>query len=316
VSEPASGASGGFGHEALIYRGLSGLLDAVLPFVREGVGRGDPTLVALPGDRLGAVREALGDTADLVTFADMEIMGANPGRIIPAWADFLDAFGSRPVRGVGEPVWAGRSPTELEECRRHEALVNLAFAGGGPFTLLCAYDADALAPEVVATVGCSHPVLARDGVRGPSHSCASLSDMAAPHSDPLEGPPEQMVVLGFSSIDLSKVRWLVRAEAVRAGLSESAVESLVLGAHEVATNSIRHGGGTGTLRVWRSPRSVVVEVADAGHITDPLVGRCRPSLAASGGRGLWMAHQLCDLVQLRDVPAGTVVRLHQHLPVA
>jgi hypothetical protein len=29
-----------------------------------------------------------------------------------------------------------------------------------------------------------------------------------------------------------------------------------------------------------------------------------------------MAHQLCDLVQLRDTPTGTVIRLHQHLPVS
>ena len=29
-----------------------------------------------------------------------------------------------------------------------------------------------------------------------------------------------------------------------------------------------------------------------------------------GGRGVWLANQLCDLVQIRSGAAGTVVRLH------
>ena len=29
-----------------------------------------------------------------------------------------------------------------------------------------------------------------------------------------------------------------------------------------------------------------------------------------GGWGLWLANQLCDLVQLRTLPDGNVVRLH------
>ena len=29
-----------------------------------------------------------------------------------------------------------------------------------------------------------------------------------------------------------------------------------------------------------------------------------------GGYGLWLANQLCDLVQIRSLPAGTAVRLH------
>jgi hypothetical protein len=37
----------------------------------------------------------------------------------------------------------------------------------------------------------------------------------------------------------------------------------------------------------------------------------RPSLDQSGGWGLWLANQLCDLVQLRELPEGSVVRLHQ-----
>ncbi len=32
--------------------------------------------------------------------------------------------------------------------------------------------------------------------------------------------------------------------------------------------------------------------------------------ATTGGRGLWLANRLCDLVQVRSGEQGTVVRLH------
>ena len=47
-------------------------------------------------------------------------------------------------------------------------------------------------------------------------------------------------------------------------------------------------------------------------IADPLVGRARPGLTGEGGRGLWIANQLCELVQLRWFATETVVRLHMH----
>jgi anti-sigma regulatory factor (Ser/Thr protein kinase) len=34
-----------------------------------------------------------------------------------------------------------------------------------------------------------------------------------------------------------------------------------------------------------------------------------PPLSDEGGRGLWLANQLCDLVQIRSGENGTVVRL-------
>ena len=84
----------------------------------------------------------------------------------------------------------------------------------------------------------------------------------------------------------------------------------MLCADELAANSLLHGGGRGELRVWRDGAALVCEVSDTGTIDDPLAGRRVPSLDRVGGRGLWLANQLCDLVQLRSGPAGTVVRLH------
>ena len=98
--------------------------------------------------------------------------------------------------------------------------------------------------------------------------------------------------------------------AAAAGLDAARTADLVLAVDEVATNSLRHGGGRGTLRIWQDADALVCEVRDAGRIEDPLAGRVRPPLDRDGGRGLWLVNQLCDLVQLRTLPTGAVVRLH------
>jgi anti-sigma regulatory factor (Ser/Thr protein kinase) len=51
-------------------------------------------------------------------------------------------------------------------------------------------------------------------------------------------------------------------------------------------------------------------VTDRGYITDPVVGRRAPKPMQDRGRGLWIANQVCDLVQIRSSDRGTTVRLH------
>jgi anti-sigma regulatory factor (Ser/Thr protein kinase) len=109
---------------------------------------------------------------------------------------------------------------------------------------------------------------------------------------------------------LPAIRALVDEHARRAGVSEARAGDLVLAVHEVASNSVRHGGGEGVMRLWHEGDTVICEIRDRGRLDEPLAGRSRPELDAAGGWGLWLANQLCDLVQLRTAPGGSVVRLH------
>ena len=84
----------------------------------------------------------------------------------------------------------------------------------------------------------------------------------------------------------------------------------MLAVAELAANSIRHGGGRGILRIWRDGGTLVCEVRDRGRIDDPLAGRHVPDAERLGGRGLWIANAVCDLVQVRSTAQGTAVRLH------
>jgi two-component sensor histidine kinase len=83
----------------------------------------------------------------------------------------------------------------------------------------------------------------------------------------------------------------------------------VLAANEIGSNSLMYGGGDASVRMWRSG-TVVCEVSDKGVMRDPLVGRSRPGLDEHDTRGMWIVNQVCDLVQIRSSPDGTVVRLH------
>jgi anti-sigma regulatory factor (Ser/Thr protein kinase) len=300
-----------FRHEAMLYDDPDSFVAGAAPFIRDAVAAGEPIMVAVGAEKIELLRSHLGEDAEPVVFADMAQVGANPARIIPAWQDFVDAHSGtgRPMRGIGEPIWADRSPDELIECQCHEALLNIAFADAPAFHLLCPYDTAQLDDEVVAEARRSHPFVS-GAPSGAYRGHEAIPHFAASLPDPPAGTDEHAISLET----LPQLRAIAGAAAEAAGLAGQPVHDLVLAIHEITTNSVRHGGGTGTLRLWKDRGALICEVRDRGRIAQqPLVGRIRPGLGQSGGWGLWLANQLCDLVQLRELPEGSVVRLHRRL---
>lgn len=297
----------GFQHEALVYEGNDDYLAGTVPFLRAALEAGEPTLVAVGPAQSALLEGELGKDAEGVQFADMQALGRNPASIIPFWREFVDENGGRLVRGIGEPVWAARSPAALEECQRHESLLNIAFAPGTPWSLLCPYDAGSLGEDVLEKVAFSHSHVCHEGSCGESASFEPAPNCFAGELPPPGVRPE---IFAFGLRELSEVRRRVATAAERAGMDPHGVADLVIAASELAANSVIHGGGSGTLRLWRENGSLLAEVEDRGQIEEPLVGRLRPGIAQEGGRGLWLANQLCDLVQIRSGAAGTTVRLH------
>ena len=45
-------------------------------------------------------------------------------------------------------------------------------------------------------------------------------------------------------------------------------------------------------------------------IIDPQAGQRRPGPDATGGHGLWLVYQVCDLVEVRSDETGTTIRMH------
>jgi anti-sigma regulatory factor (Ser/Thr protein kinase) len=303
-------AGTGFEHEAFFYRGEAGFLTGLLPFLREGLDRGEAVVVAEPRHRLELLRDALGEDAEAVEWLDMAEIGANPARIIGVWAAALDRHtaAGRTVRGVGEPAFAGRRDTELVECRLHELLLNVAFDDGPGWRLLCPYDVDGLPRSVSRDAVLTHPLHSTGAGRLASERYAPDGYREA-FAAPLPAPAGSVFRGRYGAGDVPATRRTVAHYARSCGVPQERVEVLELAASELATNSVRHGGGSGSLAMWLEPGAVVVEFSDAGRLLDPLTGRLTPSLDQEGGRGLYLVNQLCDLVAVRSSDHGTTVRV-------
>jgi hypothetical protein len=247
----------GFSHEALFYSGRDEFVDRMAPFIREGLSSGEPVLVMVTADKVALLREELGEESAGVTFVDMGEAGRNPGRIISAWADFAadHLAEGKELRGIGEPIWAGRSADELVECQHHESLINLAFDDADGFRLMCPYDTASLPADVIDEARASHPLVLDEGGR---HACEDYRglEQIGTASDPLPPPAAASLEMRFQGIDLDRVRSFAAEHAAEAGLSGERREDFVIAVNEAATNSIRHGGGTGVLRMWTRPNSV------------------------------------------------------------
>jgi anti-sigma regulatory factor (Ser/Thr protein kinase) len=297
-----------FAHPALFYQGPWEYLSETVPFIREGLAADEPVAVAVPGPRLELLREALGDLATGVRMLDMSVAGRNPGRIIAeVLRAAVDAHPDKHVRVIGEPIWPGRSDLEYPACAQHEALINLAFAGRSA-TILCPYDIAGLDPTVIADAVATHPTLIQSGASWPSPGYAP-ERVVAEHNRTLPEPADATVV-PFDATRLRRVRRSSAEYAERAGLGAERVDDVLLAVGEMAANSLRHGGGAGVLRLWSDAGHVVCEVADAGVIVDPLVGRHPASPGQLSGRGLLMVNHLADLVRMHTTADGTVVRAY------
>jgi len=299
-------------HEALLYAGEDEFVEKTAAFLREGVESGEPSLVVVSSRKIERLRERLNGAADAVLFADMADVGLNPARIIPAWREFI-ASRYAPgtcLRGIGEPIFPERTAVELVECQRHEALLNLAFQDTPGFWLLCPYDTLAMPPEVIEEAKRSHPFVMSDGSSA-SGDYSGLDAISAPFTAPLTPPPPDAAGLRFDLVSLPGVRAFVREWATTAGLSPERVHDVVLAVSELTANSVRHGGGEGSVRIWVEDDTLVCDVADRGYICDPLAGRVQRPATETGGQGLWLVTQLCDLVQIRQFPDGNTIRLHQ-----
>ena len=114
--------------------------------------------------------------------------------------------------------------------------------------------------------------------------------------------------------ELSAVRQFTALQARQAGLRPGRVTDLVIAVNELAANTLAHTAGPGTLTIWSTPSEVICLVSDTGHITGPIAKtRPRDPAVPGGHMGLWVVHQICDLVQIQTSPQGTTIRVHMLL---
>jgi anti-sigma regulatory factor (Ser/Thr protein kinase) len=308
----ASGLATGFVHQALTYGSDEEFMDVALPFVEEGLDRGEPALVAVQGRHVENLRTALVSTPDglaLYPVEDWYETSARTREKFALWAAERTSRGAR-ARVVGEPPWALAHPAQVRDWARHESVLNLALAGL-PVSFVCPYDARALSEEVLEHARDTHPeFVTREGISAsPSYEdpldfCRRLDSLV----EAQQGRPS--LEIGFALEDLPAVRRSIASFVGDAGLPASRIEELVLAVNEITTNAVLHGRPPAAVRAWNTRDEVVVEVTDTGEgIGDALAGQLAPPPTALGGRGLWLARLLCDAVEVRCDEGGCTVTL-------
>lgn len=315
VARPGSGLV----HDVLFYAEEDALLATLVPFVREGIERGEVVLVGTGPHPATVLLRALFSDEPTVLFS--EGTHVKPVAAIDHYKRTMDRglAGNLPgYRAVGHIDFAvGALP--WREWVRYEAAVNQVFASY-PLRTLCSYDTRTVAPEVVTAMRRTHPWVREEGLRFASPDYIEPSDLLsrpeyAEPPDPLQGEPPDLEIV--ETTDLRRLRVDLYPVTLLGGLARRKVDDFVKAVGEIAANAWRHGQEPVRIRVWSMPDRLVCTVTDQGPgIDDPLRGYARSignattqSLSTHEGLGLWAARQLCDLLDYERTNDGFSVRL-------
>lgn len=297
-------------HDALIYGTDEALMDTLVPWLQEGLERGDGALVATTAPHVAQFRDSLGSDERSVSFFVADDWYVQPSQTIAAWQRLLveaAANGVDHTRIVGE-VRFGATPDLQTSWTRYESALNAVFEHS-PAWIVCPYDARALPAGVIDRAWRTHPTV-WDSTRHRSDRYELPARLLREIVEPgraVSGPPAMDMPIDER---LSETREAVRAVGHGAGLPWGRVEELVLAVSELAGNTVRHAGGGGQLTVWITSEGVVCEVTDQGDgVQDPLAGFVPPKPGASAGMGLWIARQLSDSFAIGADVDGTTVQI-------
>jgi anti-sigma regulatory factor (Ser/Thr protein kinase) len=296
-------------HQALLYETSDQFLSSAVPFVSEGLHRGDTVIAVTTDANAELLRQNLNGSSDTVTFIEASRWYDAPGRTLAAYHQHAQSLHQETLRVIGEPIWTGLDPLETSEWGRYESIVNVSLATA-PARIMCGYDRRSLPAAVLDDALRTHPELAVGVESRPSVTYADPAAYYAERNGNVADRPAEGVQQLTIERDLAPMRTFLAEHAPALGLPEARLDDFILAVNEVATNAIRHGGGGAEVALWATERRVICEVNDSGTVADRFLGFLRPDPHGERGHGLWIARQLCDLLEIHTGRPGTTVRLH------
>jgi anti-sigma regulatory factor (Ser/Thr protein kinase) len=231
------------------------------------------------------------------------------GEYVAAGASQIRVAGDVPHPGVGVAWdwWA-----------RYEAVVNHAY-DDFPIWGLCPYDTRTTPAEVLDDVRRTHPHIAtpHDHLSNPRFEdpTSFLAARTARWRDPLERDPAAIVLVDPTP---ATVRAAIVGLAQSTEVGADDVSGLLVAATEAVGNAVIHGRAPVAVNLWTARRRILVAVTDQGPGPSLPFAGLIPATdpdSAVGGRGLWLAHQLCSYVTLQCEPHQYTIRLVAGEPV-
>lgn len=297
----------GLAHEAFLFDDDRQARDRCVPFVREGLDRGEPIVVVAGGRVRRVLEEAFGDlTAQFAVFAEAEGAWLGGAGTLAAYQESMRPLleARRPWRLIGEPVWLAGTGGAVWS--RFEAVANEAFAGY-PYYSLCLHDRRLLDAPLVDAQLRAHPTV-WDGsapVPNPSYVPTSVFLRSVePRWEPAPAGPDVLRVASAWDA-LPALRPMTDRLA-----SPRRRDDVLLAVYELVSNALR-AAGAAEVRHWVSGGFGVWEVSDEGPgMYDATAGYAPPAEGLRGGRGLWLARGLADDATVRERGPGTAVRLY------
>ncbi|WP_433295621.1 anti-sigma factor RsbA family regulatory protein [Actinoplanes sp. CA-030573] len=312
----ARGCTGHF-HEAGFYRSDAEFLGLIVPFVEEGLAAGDPVVIGYDDRKSDLLRARLADASPVEFIIDRGLY-STPARAIATYRrlfEFHLAMGADQIRIAGDVPHPGNG-REFEGWDRYESAVNTVWQDF-PVWGRCLYDTSTASAAVLDAVERTHPrLLSPDGSRYASGRFQQTSEFQAlpPPPDPLETSTPMVELVDRPPFEARRA--VIRIAAGR--LEVRTLKELIHGVSEAAGNAIYHGEPPVTVRIWASPRRIVVRVHDRGPgPADPLAGLvpATPDPLARGW-GLWLIHQLDIDTTIIRTGDGFAVRLRVEIPEA
>jgi anti-sigma regulatory factor (Ser/Thr protein kinase) len=302
----------GYFHETAFYESDDDFRAIVVPFLQGGVEAGEPTVVALNDRNAALVRAELPADSEVAFLPGVD-QYTRPATTIAAFRKLFAAHvdaGATQIRAVGDVPHPGTG-TDWDWWGRYEAVVNHAY-DDFPLWGMCPYDMRTTPDHVLDEVRRTHPNVASIDDR---HDTNPLFEDPAEFLLRRDGAPADPLQQRSPAVELpnaspAEARAATKAACRASGIDSTTTDDLVVAVSEVMTNALLHGRPPTRFRLWTSAERAVATVTDAGPgPADPFVGLLPVAPDAASGRGLWVAHHLCDHVTLHRDDGGFTVRL-------
>lgn len=305
-------------HRAVPYRTPEHQAEILTGAVAGALECGRRAIVVVERRCRSELEQALGADAGVRYVRPEELHSAPPFTVAGRWSRTVrDAIadGATGVCAVAQPV--ALPGIDSSYWTRLDLAIGHAMRALPVEMLCCFADRDGAREEA----GALHDEFLVDGAAVPSGHRRDDHELLQEH--PQRPPSDLGVPLLSEAVDLhglSAMRRLVRREGQLSGLGPARVEDLVLAVNELVSNGVEHGSGAPVLRMWRTADGLVAEMTDTVPERLAFPGLAAPSPSGERGRGLWLASELADVLQVwtaDDDPGqvqGTVVRVVMNPP--